>query len=518
MYAAPIQRPTARPKSFTSWPSLSHRKPSLTTGAPLFLKRLDRPSESQNKNRGAEGTSAVQAKLTVGAPGDAYEREADQVAEQVSRMPDSHVAQPFDEEEMMAPAPSRVQTKPSSTPLYLQRKRDQCAEASSANNPHTLMQTKAEKASGKSASCCVSKTIQSPAGGKTLPRQVKNKVESVLNRDLSHVRVHDDADAHQAATSLNAKAFTHQNHIYLGQGQSASDAQLMSHEATHVAQQSYGLNPAKIMRKPPTSEPAWPSGGIRIIGSDKNDLLNIFASCTGAPMSLDGTGMLEIGPGTPKVPKGASAAALTALRHQVSNKSFGIIVDTDPAAEAVGVGAFSHAYPGYQSLDVANIKMMAAASGASGGLDACSATVHEITEAAAGRRLGREGKLKGKDIYRSAHTKGTTVEEKIRTELGLPLRDPSKGNIQRLGNEDAKKLLLLDAKFFGSGKGIRTHLSLVRFVLGKPKGQEISGDYNVIASHVVAGEEKFSSQREALVVFNKYASKFGFMKLPVPAK
>lgn len=38
----------------------------------------------------------------------------------------------------------------------------------------------------------------------------------------------------------------------------------------------------------------------------------------------------------------------------------------------------------------------------------------------------------------------------------------------------------------------------------------------MIASHVVKGLVRFSTQREALEVFNRYASQFGFKPLVIP--
>lgn len=362
------------------------------------------------------------------------------------------------------------------------------------------------------------------SSGQPLDGETRRFMESRFEHDFSNVRVHEDARASESARMVNALAYTVGHSVVFGKGQynprTSAGRELIAHELTHVVQQSYSPSSAKIMRKPPTSEPKWPSGGIQIIGSDKKDLLNVLNSCTGVAMSLDKDDMLVIGSGKPASSKGTSPGALDALRSQVNNKSFGIIVDTDPAAEAVAVGAFSHEFPGYQSIDVANIKAMAAASGESGGLDACSAIVHEMAEAAAGRKAAREGKLKGEDIFKQAHKTGTAVEEKIRTELHLPLRthDSSKESVQLLGSEGDKKLLILESTIFGSGKEIRTQLTLARVILGEAKGDKVSGDYNVIASHVVKGEEKFSNRREAILVFNKYASNFGFKKLPVPEK
>jgi len=71
-------------------------------------------------------------------------------------------------------------------------------------------------------------------------------VEPVLGADLSSVRVHSGVQAKEASQSLNAKAFTHRNDIFLGEGQSPHDTRLMAHEATHTVQQ--GANTASTVQ------------------------------------------------------------------------------------------------------------------------------------------------------------------------------------------------------------------------------------------------------------------------------
>jgi hypothetical protein len=57
---------------------------------------------------------------------------------------------------------------------------------------------------------------------------------------MSNVRIHSNDVAQNAAKSLHARAFTHQNNIFLGGGQSEYDLRLMAHEGTHVLQQAKG--------------------------------------------------------------------------------------------------------------------------------------------------------------------------------------------------------------------------------------------------------------------------------------
>lgn len=94
------------------------------------------------------------------------------------------------------------------------------------------------------------KTIHSPISGSRLSEHVRAKVEPVLGSDLSHVKVHSDHNAAQAAKSINAKAFTHQNHIWLGGNQSINDVGLLAHEAAHIVQQGAAQTQSDVQRAP----------------------------------------------------------------------------------------------------------------------------------------------------------------------------------------------------------------------------------------------------------------------------
>ncbi|NCC94353.1 MAG: DUF4157 domain-containing protein, partial [Opitutae bacterium] len=83
----------------------------------------------------------------------------------------------------------------------------------------------------------VLRTLASPGGGEPLPDSIRSRLEPVLGTDLKQVRLHGGTTAQNAALALNAHAFTHENHIFLGQGQSKSDTRLLAHELTHVVQQ-----------------------------------------------------------------------------------------------------------------------------------------------------------------------------------------------------------------------------------------------------------------------------------------
>ncbi len=100
-----------------------------------------------------------------------------------------------------------------------------------------------------------SQAVNNQSSGSFMRPDVRNILESGTGADLSAVRVHEDSSAHQAAASINAKAFTHKNDIWLGADQSQSDLHLMAHEATHVVQQGGGLRAADARARQVSASP-----------------------------------------------------------------------------------------------------------------------------------------------------------------------------------------------------------------------------------------------------------------------
>ena len=104
-----------------------------------------------------------------------------------------------------------------------------------------------------------SHAISNKGTGEPLQSSTRGAIESGLGADLSDVRVHQNDAAREAASALNARAFTHQNDIWLGPGESQSDTRLMAHEATHVLQQTGSVQRELVQRadaKTPKDAPA----------------------------------------------------------------------------------------------------------------------------------------------------------------------------------------------------------------------------------------------------------------------
>lgn len=140
-----------------------------------------------------------QAKLVVRPPGDKYEREADRIAQAVTRG---------------APGPGHVQA---------------IGGASGFATPRADVRPGIRGAA---------------AGGQRIPGHVRAPLEQALDADFSGVRVHADAGADRLSRSLRASALTTGQDIFFRRGTYAPGSgegyALLAHELVHVIQQRSG--------------------------------------------------------------------------------------------------------------------------------------------------------------------------------------------------------------------------------------------------------------------------------------
>ncbi|MQA92288.1 MAG: DUF2272 domain-containing protein [Gemmatimonas sp.] len=163
----------------------------------------------------------VQTKLTVNAPGDVYEQEADRVAEQIVHRRESEL--------------QRTCACGGGCP--------ECERAKEATGPSSFLQSRPQPSgSGRPSTAppIVNQTLRSP--GQPLDARTRAFMEPRFGRDFTHVRVHTGTGAAEAAGAVQAKAFTVDNHVVFGAGQfspaSGDGRRLLAHELTHVVQQS----------------------------------------------------------------------------------------------------------------------------------------------------------------------------------------------------------------------------------------------------------------------------------------
>jgi Domain of unknown function (DUF4157) len=157
---------------------------------------------------------ALQTKLRISEPEDEYEREADRIAEQVMRMPDSLVQQQVNPEEKL------MQRKATPKPTTL-------------NSNSSFSETPS----------IVREALNSP--GQPLDSETRIFMESRFKHDLSQVRVHTSPKAEASANAVNALAYTVGSDIVFAAGNYApfvpEGRRLLAHELTHTIQQG-GIN------------------------------------------------------------------------------------------------------------------------------------------------------------------------------------------------------------------------------------------------------------------------------------
>ncbi len=144
----------------------------------------------------------VQTKLKIGVPSDAYEREADRIADQVMAMP---------------------------TPV-------------TANKTPIKVQRFSEHASGEAAEAppSVERVLNSP--GRPLPTDLAEDMGNRFGHDFSDVRIHTSVPAAYSARDVQARAYTLGMHLVFNEGeyqpQTTSGRRLLAHELVHTLQQA----------------------------------------------------------------------------------------------------------------------------------------------------------------------------------------------------------------------------------------------------------------------------------------
>jgi hypothetical protein len=168
--------------------------------------------------------AAIQAKLAISQPDDPYEREADQVADQVMRM----AAAPSDRSGLsLSSHPSRK----------AQRKCVSCEE-----EDEDRMQRKEEVGNTRL------RTGSWPLGfspinglGQPLDSAARRYFEPRFGYDFSQIRVHTDEQAARSAQAVNARAYTIGRNVVFARSQyspgNSIGRKLLAHELSHTIQQ-----------------------------------------------------------------------------------------------------------------------------------------------------------------------------------------------------------------------------------------------------------------------------------------
>ncbi len=203
---------------------------------PADVLRLQRTVGNQAINRLLGHSSSahrIQTKLTVGAAHDPLEQEADQVAQQVLTRP--------------APAGPALQRQQEAEMLQAKP----LAATITRLVQRSLEEEEAVQAKGSLADCFeAGEDVQSALensknGGSALPADLRGYMEPRFGANFSTVRLHTDSQSAQLNRKIGAQAFTHGQHIYMGEGRfdpgSDGGKRLLAHELTHTIQQTGGI-------------------------------------------------------------------------------------------------------------------------------------------------------------------------------------------------------------------------------------------------------------------------------------
>jgi hypothetical protein len=225
--AAPAPAPAVHGAAPLAAPIVPRFAASLAAlpAAPAIQRRCAACEEKEREE------TAVQPSLEVGPSGDRYEQEADAIAARVMRMP------------------AGGSTQASASTAVVQRACASCEEEKVRKRGET-------DAAPDPTPRIAASAVRLTSGGRPLPSHTQSFLEERTGRDLSSVRVHDGAESSGLNRSIQARAFTYENHIWLGAGERPEPTFTMAHEATHVLQQT----------RPP-SVPAS-SGTLDTAGSD----------------------------------------------------------------------------------------------------------------------------------------------------------------------------------------------------------------------------------------------------------
>ena len=242
---------------------------------PFFSKERDQHFFGSSKTGtpffpGSERYSSIQPKLEVGQPDDAYEMEADAVADKVvSNITQSRTQTGSQGSNTDAGSTGcagcdekkirKFEEKPEGSEVKKLQRKPIFESNAEPSDDDTTVQKKSENSASQSADHGVESSLSASKGsGHRLPENTREQMESSIGSDFSGVRIHNDPGAAQMSKDLNAQAFTHGKDIYFNSGkydtESSSGKHLLAHELTHTVQQSgSGDSPAmpKIQKKGP---------------------------------------------------------------------------------------------------------------------------------------------------------------------------------------------------------------------------------------------------------------------------
>ncbi|NQY05592.1 MAG: DUF4157 domain-containing protein [Flavobacteriaceae bacterium] len=259
-------------------------------------RRYRKPNPKQVSGGDAFFKPRIQKKLKMGQPGDKYEVEADQMADQVVNKGNGESVQRKEGEEEVQQKPLAENVSPliqkmegEEEPVQAMEEEDEAVqskeeeesvqameeeESMQAKEEEEAVQSKEEEESvqameeeeavqskeeesvqameeeeavqtksnnTKPKNEGIENKLRKGSGGSKMDPETQAEMESGFGADFSNVNIHDDSEAAQMSQDIGAKAFTHGNDIYFNNGKydpnSKEGKHLLAHELTHTIQQ-----------------------------------------------------------------------------------------------------------------------------------------------------------------------------------------------------------------------------------------------------------------------------------------
>ena len=219
----------------------------------------------------------VQTKLSIGEPGDRYEREADEVASRVMGMPT-----PVSGDSSSGKEEGAAQR--------IERQRRQCGRRiqRDTEEPYAIEDGVAEEEKDQEALQAREWPGHTPrlwpgiesrigalrSGGRPLPDSLRVFMEPRFGHDFGSVRIHTGNTAVELAASIHARAFALGPDLVFGANQYAPETEtgrlLLAHELTHSIQQGHATRLSAPEREI-DSQPAGPGSKLHSKPSDEAD-------------------------------------------------------------------------------------------------------------------------------------------------------------------------------------------------------------------------------------------------------
>jgi hypothetical protein len=275
-----------------------------------------------------------QAKLTVGAPDDAFEREADQVADRVMRMPEPGV------QRMCAHCRKEMEGEGVVRRLCADCEEEMRAKEEPGRTPEVPRGF-------------ASRFAALQGGGRPLPASERAFFEPRFGRDFSNVRLHSGPAAGELARSVHARAFTLGSSIVLGAGETGR--QLLAHELTHVVQQGGGATSARVQRFEGDVAKGASTEFLEAGWSDVNDLGIAYKEGTLA----EGGGVnLRMSPGGEPIRWLPQNTKVFILKHNAKHKAYAVsVINPDGGAGEFGYVAETHIWRNLPDPDADVLKI-----------------------------------------------------------------------------------------------------------------------------------------------------------------